>query len=114
MSTMFYLVMGEQGEYSDWQQWPVCAYHDEDSANRHAAAANARNKEIADGYQERAGVWPGMGTPQDVQAEWKARASAALEWARAQANPYDPSHTSIIRMYAVYSVFTVPMLEAVP
>ncbi len=36
-----YLIVGESGAYSDWQQWPVYAYVDEAKAYAHAGAANA-------------------------------------------------------------------------
>ncbi len=44
MSETLYVVFGEDGEYSDWNTWPVAAYRDEAMAQQHVenAAAAAR------------------------------------------------------------------------
>jgi hypothetical protein len=36
---MLYIVFGEDGEYSDWCQWPVAAYRDKALARRHVECA---------------------------------------------------------------------------
>lgn len=38
---MLYVVVGDSGEYSDWNQWIVCAYEDEALAREHAQLAEA-------------------------------------------------------------------------
>lgn len=39
--TTLYLVMGESGEYEDWQKWPVRVFANQDQAARFATAKNA-------------------------------------------------------------------------
>ena len=41
-----YIVMGTTGEYSDREEWPVCAYTNEQAAQQHVEAAEKRAKEI--------------------------------------------------------------------
>jgi len=37
---MIYLVVGDTGAYSDYTQWNVCYYHDQEQAELHARLAN--------------------------------------------------------------------------
>jgi hypothetical protein len=41
-----YVVIGSTGEYSDRDEWPVCAYLDEDLAKAHVVRAGERAAEI--------------------------------------------------------------------
>lgn len=48
MSTkVVYVVRGSVGEYSDREEFPVCAYEDEDTAKSHAVAAEAHARAVA-------------------------------------------------------------------
>lgn len=40
-NTKIYLVQGNCGEYSDYQEWVVCGYRDEAMAQEHACSAKA-------------------------------------------------------------------------
>lgn len=44
MSETVYVVLGEQGEYSDWQQWLVAAYRVKAVARAHAENADAASR----------------------------------------------------------------------
>lgn len=48
-----YVVMGYTGEYSDHTSWAVCAYEDEDKAEKHALKAEIRAKEMFDWANEK-------------------------------------------------------------
>jgi roadblock/LC7 domain-containing protein len=41
-----YVVMGSTGEYSDREEWIVCAYADEEMAKHHAETATAEARRI--------------------------------------------------------------------
>ena len=41
-----YVVMGITGEYSDREEWPVCAFYDERKAKERVILASAKAKEI--------------------------------------------------------------------
>lgn len=41
-----YLVEGSTGEYSDAQDWIVCAYRSKEKAEEHASKATQRSKEL--------------------------------------------------------------------
>lgn len=46
-----YVVMGTTGEYSDRDEWAVCAYTSEDSAKTHVERATARARELFERIQ---------------------------------------------------------------
>jgi hypothetical protein len=108
-----YLVMGESGEYSDWQQWPVRAFATEAAADAHAAAANAWNKEIQEEILRREaalGPRPTYSFPlSDEGKTWIERVRPAYDWYKSQRNPHDPDHESPTA--ATYDVYPVPFTE---
>jgi len=41
-----YVVMGTTGEYSDREEWPVCAFYDEEKAKERVVLAEQRVREL--------------------------------------------------------------------
>lgn len=46
MSNVVYVIQGTTGEYSDRNDWLVCAYHSREKAEEHTRKAMLRAKEI--------------------------------------------------------------------
>jgi hypothetical protein len=42
-----YIVMGTSGEYSDRDEWPVCAYSDKERAQQHVVDASNRARVLS-------------------------------------------------------------------
>jgi hypothetical protein len=109
-----YLVMGESGEYSDWQQWPVRAFATEAAATAHAAAANAWNKETQEEILRREaalGPRPTYSFPLSAEGKaWSERFKPVYAWYTSQRNPHDPDNEN--PQAARYSVWPVPFTEA--
>lgn len=68
-----YIVMGTTGEYSERSEWPVCAYTDQQQAQKHAADASAVAREEL------------------VKCEADGAYYDAFDERRATVNPYDPN-----------------------
>ena len=93
MERVIYLVCGQEGEYSDREEWVVRAYRDQKKAEQHVVAANARVREweilekkekdkllepcnedfSATGHQDRPGHEGDRGMPCDWMGEWDSQ-----------------------------------------
>lgn len=51
MSKVVFVVSGTTGEYSDREEWAVCAYEDEALAKEHVLKAQQRGRELFDAGQ---------------------------------------------------------------
>jgi len=54
MSKKIYVVMGEAGEYSDWDKWTVKAFGDEQAAKDYVVAAQAASRKAVSELEEAA------------------------------------------------------------
>lgn len=101
-----YVVRGSSGEYSDRNEWPVAAYLDEPSAEKHVAMASDR----------------ALAVHPDVEREWERRQDAG-DWTTTTRDIYrqmmgdldpDPYCAEYAGQGVRYWYERTPLLEHVP
>lgn len=88
-----FVVVGQTGEYSDRDEWFVCAYADELMAQEHVRLAGARANEI-------------FAASEKDEHPWEVRGNSV--------NEYDPDANRMDYTGTTYYVAGVDVLTAIP
>lgn len=116
-----YVVAGECGQYSDHDEWIVCAYTDEEQAKKHADLARQQARADRDRYTETWDAVEGMEIPVCefdgdsgllFKSPWDPDPHGAKDWD--EANRYHRRITAYWADGIAYNVWTTPLLSAVP